>query len=49
MDPESLAARIRNLLASNPELTLYVQDDRLYAGYFHPDGEDDVFVIDVSP
>lgn len=49
MTPESLAARIRSMLADNPAIILYVRDDKLYAGYLMADSiEEDVFVTDVE-
>lgn len=49
MTPESLAARIRSMLADNPTLILYAKDDKLYAGYLMADRDDaDVFVTDVE-
>ena len=54
MTPESLAARIRNLLASELSIGLYAREDSdgrilLYAGYLMTDRDDeDVFIADVT-
>ncbi len=54
MTPETLAARIRNLLASESSVCLYAKEDSygnilLYAGYLMADRDDeDVFVADVT-